>query len=1024
MDSQSKHQDSGRIFTFYSFKGGTGRSMALANVAWILASNGKTVLTVDWDLEAPGLHRYFAPFLADKSMKETDGLIDQLYRYQAATSRPQVGSGQSQAMNWVSQYADIQRYAEPIAWRFQGRGRIDLLGAGRQDSLYGERVNRFDWLAFYKKYGGGAFFEEMFEIARREYDYILIDSRTGVSDTSGICTIQLPDTLAVFYTLNDQSIEGASAVARDALDKRRALDETFGFKVYPVATRIELAEKDKLERRRKTARLAFEPLVDHFVEQRQLDEYFGSIEVLYDPYYAYEEILATVADQPGSRNSVLSSFETLTSYLTDGEITRLTQVSETRREEAKTQFSRGSESPLAPSRVNVRSDVFISSPDNDRATARDLSIKLASFCKVFDDHDIPAGERWEDAVRDGISGSKLVLALIGHEINDRQLAELEYALSKDKRVIPIWTRNDSLGVAARALPELAQRAGFELQVDTEPVDILNSVRRMLGVSVSIGQSGSINKGGDTSDGDSHRYSKNLKGGSSLSSRLSTGLLAVITAASIFYATQFTPTRSENLEFRANSLASHAVQLKDKNPVLSLLLAREAVAVDPNEFAITTLRASLINSPETRRFTGEGRAFVTVKLDQSGDYAVAVDTIGDAFIYNLTDSLADVVLIRKTRDVAWGDVDRAGRPSLIAIKLNGGLVRWNSLDGLTSLGALPDSYGGDFAFSPRGEVLLQLTSKRNLYVWEVPLSGDQPLFDVSGVAKLPATPWSESGRVFTVEGLKGDYLVFSAAGKRLYTAESITSANSVDDAILSGGGEGLLLLAGDASVISTESGVRQYLASMFAQQLEQSSQQIEKYLGPIGRPVSAAWLIREDETEADYNGPSDKLFGSDVLLGFNTGRMGRLSYTGKGHAFNEVSSRQGARGSSDKQSASVDYIRKEPSGKRFLTVTSNQINVYQLDSQFAHSLIGHADKINDIDWQGARIISASQDGTVRVWDPDIQNLKNQFSVQELKKLADTRAPRNLSKDEANKYGVDYLPDTKLNVIEATIAEESQ
>lgn len=52
----------GRIITFYSYKGGTGRSMALANVAWILASQGERVLTIDWDLEAPGLHRYFHPF--------------------------------------------------------------------------------------------------------------------------------------------------------------------------------------------------------------------------------------------------------------------------------------------------------------------------------------------------------------------------------------------------------------------------------------------------------------------------------------------------------------------------------------------------------------------------------------------------------------------------------------------------------------------------------------------------------------------------------------------------------------------------------------------------------------------------------------------------------------------------------------------------------------------------------------------------------------------------------------------------
>ena len=43
----------GKIVTFYSYKGGTGRTMALANVAWILASSGKRVLAVDWR-EKPG----------------------------------------------------------------------------------------------------------------------------------------------------------------------------------------------------------------------------------------------------------------------------------------------------------------------------------------------------------------------------------------------------------------------------------------------------------------------------------------------------------------------------------------------------------------------------------------------------------------------------------------------------------------------------------------------------------------------------------------------------------------------------------------------------------------------------------------------------------------------------------------------------------------------------------------------------------------------------------------------------------
>ncbi len=81
-------KDPGRIFTFYSYKGGTGRSMALANVAWILASNGYRVLAVDWDLEAPGLHRYFAPFMLDPDLVESDGVIDIVNNYVTAVMTP------------------------------------------------------------------------------------------------------------------------------------------------------------------------------------------------------------------------------------------------------------------------------------------------------------------------------------------------------------------------------------------------------------------------------------------------------------------------------------------------------------------------------------------------------------------------------------------------------------------------------------------------------------------------------------------------------------------------------------------------------------------------------------------------------------------------------------------------------------------------------------------------------------------------------------------------------------------------
>ena len=82
MTMQSIAMQPGEIITFYSYKGGTGRSMALANVACLLAeqqSQGKGVLMIDWDLDAPGLHKFFHDkftWLSGGKFAEKPGLID------------------------------------------------------------------------------------------------------------------------------------------------------------------------------------------------------------------------------------------------------------------------------------------------------------------------------------------------------------------------------------------------------------------------------------------------------------------------------------------------------------------------------------------------------------------------------------------------------------------------------------------------------------------------------------------------------------------------------------------------------------------------------------------------------------------------------------------------------------------------------------------------------------------------------------------------------------------------------------
>ena len=65
------------IVTFYSFKGGVGRTMALANTAVSLAQRGRRVLAVDFDLEAPGLDT----FDVFRRQEEVPGLIDFVNEY-------------------------------------------------------------------------------------------------------------------------------------------------------------------------------------------------------------------------------------------------------------------------------------------------------------------------------------------------------------------------------------------------------------------------------------------------------------------------------------------------------------------------------------------------------------------------------------------------------------------------------------------------------------------------------------------------------------------------------------------------------------------------------------------------------------------------------------------------------------------------------------------------------------------------------------------------------------------------------
>ncbi|WP_433617249.1 FxSxx-COOH system tetratricopeptide repeat protein [Dactylosporangium sp. CA-139114] len=321
----------GKIVTFYSFKGGTGRTMALANMAWILASNGKRVLVADWDLDSPGLHRFFKPFIRQEQIDVATGVIGMIRAYEWATTREEPrGEG------WYRQYARVQPHAFSLEWdHFPGHGGIDFLAAGQQNSDYARELNGMNWDDFYERLGGGQFLDAMREDMRRKYDYVLIDSRTGVSDVAGICTQQLPDILVTCFTYSEQGIDGAARVARSVhrTRPRRAI------RVLPVAMRVDPAEKEKADVGRAVALERFAGLPDG-MSKSEREVYWSAVEVPYRAFYNYEETLAAFGDWPRSGKTMLAAYEALAAQITDGAVERMPAMEEPLRQRTLSRFAR------------------------------------------------------------------------------------------------------------------------------------------------------------------------------------------------------------------------------------------------------------------------------------------------------------------------------------------------------------------------------------------------------------------------------------------------------------------------------------------------------------------------------------------------------------------------------------------------------------------------------------------------------------------------------------------------------------
>lgn len=444
---------SGQVITFYSYKGGTGRTMALANVACLLAQQGpdrSKVLMIDWDLDAPGLHRYFRNNFSrhfagqpspEKALDDSPGLIDLFLELDRSAPRSIAEDPDQSEREAERLLANFKIGPFVLPTDFEG---LWMLKAGSFTPDYGERVNTFRWEDLYHRCP--ALFTVFADWLASQYDYVLIDSRTGLSDISGICTMLMPEKLVVVFTPNRQSLEGVLEASRQAVLYRSRSDDLRPLAVFPLASRIEFARHSlrdawrggSSEMRIEGYQPAFQALFREIygLHDCDLSNYFHEIQVQQSPDFAYGEEIAALVERGADRLSLTRVYQMFTTILVR------------RRSPWENTTEDASERAIAEkSRLAERAYTGLA-PDNQKAAQRLLTrlVRLAS--PEEGGEDLPHRIRLDDLDGDFLRLARIladaeILVLRYEETTGHTYAELaDRGLLRHWPRLRTWLRDD------------------------------------------------------------------------------------------------------------------------------------------------------------------------------------------------------------------------------------------------------------------------------------------------------------------------------------------------------------------------------------------------------------------------------------------------------------------------------------------------------------------------------------------------------------------------------------------------------
>lgn len=289
-----------RVTSFYSYKGGTGRTMAVANIGAILAeshvSGTERVLLIDWDLDAPGLHVMFSAATGEH-LAARRGLIDFFTVLQ------------DELTNDISLYQRVLRdpfLLDEIAPTGSYICRdvfpsLDLLTAGCFDGTYRAKASSFDWAGFWQRWPG--VFRAWRKCLERHWEHVLIDCRTGFGDVSCISSTVLPSRIVIVFVPNDQNLWGSLELASRAVDFRRRTDELRPPGIFPLPSRVmascEVESRQWRHRYQREfekcfARLYHDPACD-------LTGYFDAVRIPNVASFAFGEQFVVLAQEERAR---------------------------------------------------------------------------------------------------------------------------------------------------------------------------------------------------------------------------------------------------------------------------------------------------------------------------------------------------------------------------------------------------------------------------------------------------------------------------------------------------------------------------------------------------------------------------------------------------------------------------------------------------------------------------------------------------------------------------------------------------